>query len=219
MPPTTTLTTLLLDETGSMQSIREPTIKAHNDHLDHLAKLNEEGHTDVSILATLIKFDSNHITTVYDDQPPALAPRLNLDTYTPGAMTPLIDACVHAINTTVERRNRLLAANPLTTVRCAVTIQTDGQENCSRQHTHQHLADLVKKYTAEGWLFTFLGAGIDSFAVANKMGIDPGGVLDYGRNKSAEAFSAASNRVRSYAGSGQSVSFSDEDRQRSKSGG
>ena len=53
-----------------------------------------------------------------------------------------------------------------------VTI-TDGEENQSREHTRDGIRGLVAAKQAQGWTFVFLGAGLDAYAEARSMGIDP----------------------------------------------
>ena len=90
-------------------------------------------------------------------------PNLTPEAYIPGAATPLIDACVKSIRATEEKvqgQDKIVS----------IVIQTDGYENASYEFSNEDLFKLVKEKTAEGWLFTFLGAGIDAFAVASKFG-------------------------------------------------
>ena len=95
-----------------------------------------------------------------------------------------------------------------------IAIQTDGQENASVEYKQADLVALVKEKTAEGWTFVFLGAGIDSFAVARAMGIPVAGTMTYDRNKSGAAFSAATRSAVVYASSGVSLdaAFTSEER-------
>jgi hypothetical protein len=107
--------------------------------------------------------------------------------YEPEAMTPLIDASVKIIKATDEAV-KLRTDDPAV----LVVIQTDGEENCSVEHTVADLALLVKEKTAAGWQFVFLGAGLDAFAAARDAGlhIDPKNVVAYDRESSKEMFQA-----------------------------
>jgi hypothetical protein len=180
--------TFVLDETGSMESIKDDTVGGFNAYLANLKKFNR------IVNFTLIKFDSNRHEIVHASQPVGAVPPLTNETYQPGAMTPLIDAIMKAIIATEEK---VLHSDLLV----AFTVQTDGYENASTQYNNLQLAQKIKEKAAEGWLFTFLGAGIDAFSQAGSLGFVAAHTLNYGREKSGEAFEAASRSVSAFAAS------------------
>lgn len=202
--PKTTILTFLLDETGSMQSIKDDTIGGFNAYLDSLK-------SDPSPLEfTLLKFDSNHVDKVYVGAPLADVQPLTPETYRPGASTPLIDAAYKAILATDA-----VVADHAGDVQVLVVIQTDGQENCSTEYTRADLAQLVKARTAAGWGFVFLGAGMDAFEEAGSFGISASNTLRYGRNKSDATFDAIASNTMSYRSGGEASSLSFNAQQRS----
>ena len=81
-----TLVTFLLDETGSMESIKDDTIGGFN---SYLGSLKAEA---APIDFTLIKFDSRRIEKVCVAVPVSQVAELTMESYQPGASTPLIDA-------------------------------------------------------------------------------------------------------------------------------
>jgi hypothetical protein len=81
-----TLVTFLLDETGSMESIKDDTIGGIN---SYLGSLKAEA---APIDFTLIKFDSRRIEKVCVAVPVSQVAELTMESYQPGASTPLIDA-------------------------------------------------------------------------------------------------------------------------------
>jgi hypothetical protein len=185
-----TIVTFLLDETGSMQKIKDDTIGGFNAYLASLKELDSE------VAFTLICFDSNRTRKVHVGTPIADVIELTADTYTPGAFTPLYDAAVKTIRATAE----VAAASPDALV--IVVIQTDGDENASREFTRADLADLVKEKTAAGWQFVFLGTGIDAYKTGAGMGFSAGNTMSYAGDKSAQTFAAAGNATRRYVASG-----------------
>jgi hypothetical protein len=95
-----------------------------------------------------------------------------------------------------------------------VMIVTDGGENASREYTNEKIKELVERQQNDyQWEFLFLGANIDSFAVAGAWGISKGSTIDYAANGAgaASVLRAASNYVTSTR-SGLDASFTDEDR-------
>lgn len=160
-----TLVTLLLDRTGSMESIKSATIESFNAYLSGLQK-NPEG-----IEFTFLQFDSVSLDKICVAQPVALVPLLNDKTYQPRAGTPLIDACMKTINAVAasleSRKDK---------PKVVICFQTDGEENQSVEHpAHrggwQTLNNLIAQKTAGGWQFVFLGVGIDAYKQGALMGI------------------------------------------------
>src|SRR5947199_10646592 len=74
-----TLVTFLLDETGSMESIKDDTIGGFNSYLSTLKS------SATPIDFTLIKFDSRHIEKVCVAVPVGEVKELDTTTYSPGA--------------------------------------------------------------------------------------------------------------------------------------
>lgn len=160
-PENKTLVTFLLDETGSMASIIQPTLDGFNSYLSTLKEEN-----DASIDFTLIKFDSTKLEKVCVAVPVHTVPNLNSQTYRPGAMTPLVDAAYKTIKA-VEKSLAEMTVEP----KIVICIQTDGHENASSEHTWAELNALIKEKTKAGWQFNFLGSGIDAYDTGAKMGV------------------------------------------------
>src|SRR5262245_21759182 len=123
---------------------------------------------------TLIKFDSRRIEKVCVAVPVSEVAELTMQSYQPGASTPLIDAAYKTIKA-VEKS--LKASNP----RVVVCIQTDGHENASTEHTWDELNALIKEKTAAGWQFNFLGTGIDAYDTGARMGVAAMSTMSSGR--------------------------------------
>ena len=192
---TKTSITFLLDRTGSMQRILKGTISGFNAYLDVLKEDTGE------LYFTLIQFDSVSTDIVYANLPIADVPHLSCETYKPRGWTPLIEAAWRAIKA-VEKS---VAGTPAKVIVC---IQTDGEENASGcDYTWQMLNDLIKEKTALGWQFNFMGASMDAYQQAGRMGISAGSTMSYdGQSGVAtkEAFAGTARNARSYA-SGQSA--------------
>jgi hypothetical protein len=162
-----TLVTFLLDRTGSMESIRDDTIGAFNTYLDTL----KQG--DSSIYFTLIQFDSIGVDKLHVNQPVKDVPRLTREHYVPRAATPLIDASYK----TIKAVEKSVSGNPDTKV--VICIQTDGQENASTEHTWDELNALIKEKSEAEWQFNFMGASIDAYSQAARMGIPADQTMSY----------------------------------------
>jgi hypothetical protein len=204
-PPPVTLVSFLLDETGSMESIKDDTIGGFNRYLASL-QAPDAG----TVEFTLVKFDSNKIDKVYVGVPVGEAQPLTTETYRPGAATPLIDAAVKLIKATEEALTQHTASP-----RVLLVIQTDGHENASREYTLTDLQDLIKAKTAAGWHFVFLGAGIDAFTQVASWGIPTSNTLSYGREHSDATFQALSTNTHLFltSGAAQTLEFNAGQRQ------
>lgn len=162
-----TLVTFLLDRTGSMEAIKKDTIGAFNAYLNGL----KEGGDKIDF--TFVQFDSMGIDKVYVREPIAKVELLNDATYQPRAWTPLIDASYKTIKAVEES----LAGDKKTKV--VVCIQTDGDENASKQYSWEQLNELIKEKIKLGWQFNFMGAGIDAYKQGARMGIQTSNTMSY----------------------------------------
>ena len=193
-----TFVAFLLDRTGSMQSIAEETIGAFNAYIASL----QEG--DGKITFSLSLFDSPGmygelaglcLERVHVNKPVKEVDPLTHQTYQPRGYTPLIDAAYKTIKDASK-------ATKGTDAKVVICIQTDGQENASKKHTWEQLNALIKRKTAKGWQFNFMGAGIDAYAQGRRMGLNDGQTMSYDsgdRISTVSAFSAQAHNTRLYA--------------------
>ncbi len=165
---------LVLDETGSMETVREQTISGYN---EYLASLKKQG----NMAFTLVKFDSSKVETVHDAIPIEDVPELNRDTYSPGAMTPLYDAIGQTIKTVDAQKGK---------PNVIFTILTDGYENASVEYTNKQIADMITEREGKGWTFAFLGANQDAWAVSQGLGMARGNTMTYAQAKTGQTFVA-----------------------------
>lgn len=186
-----TRVTFLLDRSGSMQTGIGDTIDAFNAYIDGLKGDGD----DADINFSLLQFDSSGIEKTVVDKPVSAAPKLSLDNYKPGAATPLVDASYETIKA-VERK---VNGGDEKVVIC---IQTDGFENCSTDWSFEQLNALIEEKKKLGWQFIFMGAGIDAYAQAAKMGIGRGSTVSYDNTDRAATmagFAATAANTRGFA--------------------
>ncbi len=203
--PRTTFVSFLLDETGSMESIKDDTIGGFNEYVNTLAKSGGD------ILFSLVSFNSSRTEKRYVAEPIADVAPLTEGDYTPAAGTPLIDAAVKIIKATDEAVARR-GDQP----NVVIVIQTDGQENVSVEYDRRDLAALVKEKEAAGWEFVFLGAGLDAFEAAGAAGmvLSAGRVMSYGRDRSPAAFKQVAMNIAEFSARGtpDALDFSPDQR-------
>ncbi len=147
---------VVLDESGSMDTIGKEAEDSVNKFFDEQKSLNIKG-TNV----TLVKFNSV-INEVFSDIPLEDVPKF--ENFKPSDMTALYDA----IGLTMKKK-KMKGGNKVIFV-----ILTDGQENCSKEYTHLHtIKKMIKDMeTNHGWKFVYLAANQDAFSVGASYGIN-----------------------------------------------
>jgi len=191
---TTLLVNFVLDETGSMQGIKDATIETFNGYLDKLERRPE------NILFSLTKFNSTKVERVCEAALVGNVERLTEDSYLPGHSTPLHDAVGQTIRWTETALEEMTSKD----VKVMIVIQTDGQENDSKEWKLEGLKALVEEKIAAGWQFAFLGADMDAWATGRAMGIPGGSTLAYAGTPEGmtSGMSALARSTASYAASG-----------------
>jgi Mg-chelatase subunit ChlD len=169
---------ILLDRSGSMESIAGDVIGGYNAFLRDQKKDGEDARV------TLVQFDSSDVQEVLAAGVPiAEVIDLTAATFVPRGSTPLLDATGQLIararmNEELRKQNNLPAEDIV-----FVTI-TDGEENASSEFTLAKIQKLIKKCEKDGWTFVFLSAALDAYGDAQGMGM---------KNGNIQAFSASSD--------------------------
>lgn len=191
---------VVLDKSGSMEAKRSEAISGFNEFLE----ANKKATPNAKIVFTL--FDSlvhkPEVSVVKD------ARKLSKGKYVPGGMTALYDA----IGETIKVVDKIGGK------RVAIAIITDGYENNSREFDRSTIFSMVTDRKSKDWKFTFIGADIDAYGVAENIGINVGSTLSAvgGRGLSA-GYVGMTNSVVSYT-TGQSDSLDYDEDTKSKVG-
>ncbi len=208
MDATRTEIAVVLDRSGSMESVRADTIGGYNAFLD--AQVDEAGAVDV----TLVQFD-NEYEVVCLRKPVRVAPRLTHDSYIPRGMTALLDA----IGRTMEELGARLAATPEAKRpgKVIFVIITDGAENASHHFSRERVFEMIRHQTAVyQWEFVFLAANQDAIEAGEALGIQPELAMscaDTPLATQAMYESLSSNLKLRRTGMKSSMSWEDHDRQ------
>ena len=160
---TTTDISIILDRSGSMESIQNATIEGFNSFL-----AAQQKDTEAATLS-LYQFDHEY-TTLYEAQPILNAAYLTDKTFVPRGMTALLDAIGTTISSTKKRIKKLPKnERPENLI---ITIITDGGENASTKYTKSKVLHKITKLEAKhGWKFVFIGANQDAISEARTFGI------------------------------------------------
>jgi uncharacterized protein YegL len=199
---------LLVDRSGSMQSIRASAEDGINEFINSLK--HAEGKRTIRIA----QFDYDYTegmryTTVCPSTAPAAVRRFGLS---PRGGTPLLDAMGKSIIEFGEE----LAALPEDQRPGVVifAVMTDGYENSSREFTWAQIKEMVQRQESDyGWQVVYLGANQDAFEVGEKLGVPAHNTMTYGATDHGTR--SATQSLTSYvfaAAAGQSVGFTDEQR-------
>lgn len=182
--------TMILDRTGSMESIRDDAIGGFNTFLAEQKKV--KGRATLS----LVQFDSQDpYEVIHDFRDIQTVPELTRDTYVPRASTPLLDAMGRGIND-LEKQLSGIEEKP---AKVLMVIITDGQENASHEFTRSQIMKMIKdKEEKDKWQFVFLSADLGGINEAMDLGVKHSNSLAFDKtSKGARlAYSSLSQNIR-----------------------
>jgi len=205
---------VILDRTGSMESIREDTIGGFN------AFVNQQKAEPGTATLTLVQFDSQDpYEVIHKFKALEAVPALTRETFVPRASTPLLDAMGRGINDLEKSLTEMKDEEKPS--RVVMVIITDGQENASREFRKDQVAKMIKeKQEHSAWKFVFLSADLAAIGDALASGIHANSTISFSRSAqgTSAAWASASARVADYrADRSKDVSFTEEDRAQQES--
>ena len=164
---------VILDRTGSMESIRDDTIGGFN------AFLKEQQQQAGTATLTLVQFDTQDpYEVIHQFTAIQTVSELTRKTYVPRASTPLLDAIGRGINDLEQRLAEMEASQK--PARVVFVIITDGQENSSREFQKDQIVKMLnQKQEQEKWQFVFLSADLNSMDDAMSYGFQKAAALSY----------------------------------------
>ncbi len=207
--------TIILDRSGSMESVKQDTIGGFNSFLSEQQKVEGEG------ALSLVQFDDQY-DVVYEDKDINSADKLTERTFQPRGSTALFDAIGRTVNSVGQRLAALPEAERPDKV--LLVIMTDGFENASREFTAAKISEMIgHQRNVYKWEFMFIGANQDAVLSAQEIGIPAAASLTYAANEEGTqiAYSMIASKVRNYrvSNDAEALNFNDEDRERQKKAG
>ena len=155
--------TIVLDRSGSMDSVKEDTIGGFNTFL------NEQKSAPGTATISLHQFD-DRFETVIDAKDIKSAEPLTEKTFVPRGSTALYDAVGKAMKITGERLKNLAESDRAEKV--VFVIITDGHENASKEYSHEKIKEMIEhQKSVYKWEIVFLGAEMDAQSIASDIGI------------------------------------------------
>ncbi len=155
---------IILDESGSMDSIKNATISGFNEVVQTIKGI-EKQYPEQQHFISFVTFNGFGVKTHLDKQAVASLSQIDGNSYHPASMTPLYDA----IGLSVLKLRMDLASQE--NVNVLITILTDGEENSSKEFNGQQIKKIIDEQKSLGWTFTYIGANQDVERVAATISI------------------------------------------------
>ena len=152
---------LVLDRSGSMQAIREDALGGVNSYI--LSAKQDRALYESKF--SLVTFSSESVDTIRNSEIMEQVKPIGSDEYRCAGWTPLYDAIGRGVGILDE------ASGAVPQSKCILVVMTDGQENASREFSHEKITSLIKTRQERGWLVTFLGEGLDVAQQGMDMGV------------------------------------------------
>jgi hypothetical protein len=206
--------TILADRTGSMGAVTDPGRTRALDATEGIhAFIKDQASFPGRTTFSLVQFCTSGVERIAwfaqgDDK------ALTNWKCVPYGGTPLLDALGKVITET----GMDLAALPedQRPGRMFFVVATDGEENSSVEYRLSQIRDMITtQRDAYQWEFVFLGAGIDAFAEGAAIGVARGSTISVNSGSTqsmAASYAGTSSAVKRSRATGQSVSYSDQER-------
>lgn len=214
----TTDITVVLDRSGSMESIADEVIKG----LNAFVKGQQEIEGDAWF--TLVQFDDEY-DVVHFRVPIADVPKVTRRTYQPRGSTALLDAIGRTINDVSARLAKMRPVDRPDQI--VFAVQTDGQENASQEFTRQQIFRMIRDRergaTTETpgqptWEFVFLAANQDAIQEGGHLGFAASKAVDFDADAGGvqAMYSVMSEKVAMKRRNAASMDFTETDRSRTR---
>lgn len=157
---------VILDMSGSMDTIRQSVVDGFNTLVDGLRLANNRFSGTQEHYLSLCVFNTLAMGYVYYNVPIDSVSPLTSDIYQPIGATPLYDAMGVSISRMMEDVDTLSEYNVM------VTIISDGLENASRFYSKTLISWMVNELSEKGWSFSYMGTDDEVMEQAMKLNID-----------------------------------------------
>jgi hypothetical protein len=155
---------IILDESGSMNSIKEPVIRGFNELVQTIKGI-EKKFPEQEHFISMVSFNGLGIKTLHFIDPARSLDEIDDKRYQPDSNTPLFDAMGFTFNKLRKALDGRKGCDVL------VTILTDGEENASQEYDSHAIKSLVEELTNSNWTFTYIGTDHDVEKFAGSVSI------------------------------------------------
>jgi uncharacterized protein with von Willebrand factor type A (vWA) domain len=192
---------ILLDRSGSMATLWAEALGSVNAYVEELAKKKVATHV------TLAVFDESEgridFRILRDNITPSKWEDVSPDEINPRGLTPLNDAAGKVVNLAKQGNYE----------KAAIIIMTDGYENASKELTVQQAKAALDECRAKNWQVIFLGANFDNASQGASYGNAPQSTVSVTQGNLRSSAAKMSQTRASYAATGESMQFTDEDKE------
>ncbi len=197
---------ILLDRSGSMQTLWSEALNAVNGYVKKLA----ENKVDTGV--TLATFDNDgdefKFEVIRDRVIPSTWKPVSAEDATPRGLTPLNDAIGRIV--TLAKRG----SNGEPYDKLALIVMTDGLENASREYSHAAAKALLDDCRAKNWQVIFLGADFDNAAQAASYGNAGAQTAAASAACLAPAMEATARKREAHSRTAEPIRYSEEEKSR-----
>jgi hypothetical protein len=166
---------IILDESGSMNSIKKTILNGFNELINSVKSIEKE-FPEQEHYISIISFNSkNENNVIHFTSPVSKIETIDDKNYNPESSTPLFDAMGFSI---LKLKNFLSDKNNYSVL---VTILTDGEENASKEYSLTSIKRIIEELKSENWTFTYIGSDHDidkttmDLNIKNKIRFDKNG--------------------------------------------
>lgn len=172
----------ILDRSESMNGLIRDVIGGFNQFV------KEQQAIEGDAILSLYIFDTTY-EVIHDRVNLKDVPELTEKEYFARGMTALNDAIGRSLSSNHDAR-------------AIVFINTDGEENASREYTTEDVRSMVKTKTDLGWEFQFVGAGFDAWSVGRTYGFSQADSVSVSNDHVGvtATYSSMNLRAKSYRG-------------------
>lgn len=155
---------IILDESGSMDSIKNSIIQGFNEIVQTVKgialQFPEQEH-----LISLVSFNGLGQKVLHFTEPVEKLEQIDTSRYQPDASTPLYDAMGFSFVKLKQVLENVKEYNVL------VTIMTDGEENASKEFSGLTIKKMIEELKQNNWTFTYIGTDHDVEKFATSISI------------------------------------------------
>jgi hypothetical protein len=155
---------IIIDESGSMESIKKSIISGFNETVQTIKGI-EKQFPDQKHTISMVSFNGLGQKVLHFTDPVSKLKAIDDSSYKPDSMTPLYDAIGFSVT-----KLKLFLENK-TSYNVLVTIMTDGEENASREYSGQTIKKMIDDLKQNNWTFTYIGTDHDVEKFANSISI------------------------------------------------
>lgn len=188
-----TLIGFVLDKSGSMAPHRADAVSGFNFYLSQVKDYGKPAKLTLTLFDTAFKI-------VHDNVLLAAVPEMTPADYVPDECTALYDAVGHSVAVMEQEMIKHSKA------RAVMVIFTDGEENSSREFSHQAIKELIAAKEAQSnWTFMYLSSALEGWRNGAGLGISPGNMANFNSSVSSGAICAAAYSTVRYLASNQGM--------------